>query len=162
MTRGKTGRTDDDAALSAWEQTEGNTPHAPPHPKLAGIKSAFAAHAEVCALTRTLDTAMQDTGGPVSVTVEVQPGLLALLLHMERIDATRAGRTPAPPERILAQLASNHLENLLHGLVVDPTSHPHFAEIWNGLCAAANAPELAVPDGNTAAADTPPATRGPF
>ncbi len=161
MTRGKTGRTDDDAALSAWEQTEGNTPDAPPHPKLAGIKSAFAAHAEVCALTQTLDAAMNDAGDSVSVTVEVQPGLLALLAHIERINAARVGRTPAPPERVLAQLASNHLENLLHGLVVDPTSHPYFAEIWNDLCAAADAPDLTVPDGN-AAADTPPATRGPF
>lgn len=161
MTRGTTGRTDNDPALSAWERGEGNTPDPALHPKLARVKEAFEAHADVCALSQVMDAAMNDADDAVPVTVEVQPGLLALLSHIERIDAARAGRTPMPPERVLAQLASNHLESLLHRLVTDATGHPHFAEIWNGLCADADAPDLRVPDGN-AAADMPPAVRGPF
>lgn len=135
-----------DTALSAWESGEGNTPDMPPHPKLAALKAAFAAHADVCALEAVLAAAMKDAGDPVPVTVEVQPGLLALLAHVERLDAARAGRTPAPPSHLLTQRVSNQLENLLHMLVTDPTSHPHYARLWNALCAAEAAPELAVPE----------------
>ncbi|MGE4528651.1 MAG: hypothetical protein AB7D00_09815, partial [Rhodospirillaceae bacterium] len=73
----------------------------------------------------------------------------------------RVGRNPAPPSHLLAQIVSNHLENLLHTIVTDPTSHPHYAALWNALCAAEGAPELAVPTG-AAANGTPPADRGPF
>lgn len=103
-----------------------------------------------------------DTRDPVQVTVEVQPGLLALLAHAERLDAARAGRQAESPERVLSQHVSNHLENLLHAFAADPTSHPHFAAIWNGLCADAGAPELVVPNSERAAKDIPPAVEGPF
>lgn len=161
MAQDEPGLTGDDAALSAWEMGAGNTPDPPPHPKLATLKSRFADHADVCALDAVLDAAMNDATAPVPVTVEVQPGLLALLAHIKRIDSVRAGRAEAPPSALLAQIASNHLENLLHTLVTDPTSHPHFAELWNGLCADADAPELAVP---TEAPDeqAKPAEGGPF
>ncbi|HWJ87618.1 MAG TPA: hypothetical protein VNS12_06080 [Pelagibacterium sp.] len=152
----------DDAALSAWEQKEGNTPDTPPHPKLARLTEAFEAHTDVCALQGVLDAAMNDAAAPVPVTVEVQPGLLALLMHTEGIDAARAGRAPDSPEHVLARRVSNQLEHLLHGFAIDPTSHPHFAAIWNGLCADAGAPELVVPNSDRAAKDMPPAERGPF
>ncbi|WP_312166631.1 hypothetical protein [Phenylobacterium sp.] len=162
MAEDKRGITGDDAVLSAWEQREGNTPDTPPHPKLARLKAAFEAHADVCALAGVLDAAMNDTRDPVQVTVEVQPGLLALLAHAERLDAARAGRQAESPERVLSQRVSNHLENLLHAFAADPTSHPHFAAIWNGLCADAGAPELVVPNSERAAKDIPPAVEGPF
>lgn len=161
MAEEKSGQTNVDAALSAWERGAGNTPDVPPHPKLAHLKSRFDAHADVCDLEDILNAAMNDAGDPVPVTVEVQPGLLALAAHIERRDAARVGRNPAPPSRFLSQIVSNALGNLLHTIVTDPTSHPHYAEIWNGLCAAEGAPELAVPIGDTADS-TPPADRGPF
>lgn len=138
----------DDAALAAWELGEGDTPDPAPHPKLARLKALFAAHPDVSALTRVLDAAMNDADDPVPVTVAVQPGLLRLLAHIETLDAA-AARVPAsmekdlaalPVERAVSQIVGNYLENLLHGLVTDPTSHPHFAEVWNALCAAEGAP----------------------
>lgn len=147
-----------DAALSAWESGAGNTPDPAPHPALARIRAQFDAHPDVCTLSRVLDAAQNDASNPVAVTVEVQPGLLALLEHIESLDAA-AGRASAPIERVLAQVLNNHLEHLLHGLVTDPTSHPHYARLWNSLCAEAGAPELAVPDG---AASIPDAAEGPF
>lgn len=150
-----------DEMLNAWERGEGDTPDTPPHPKLAHLKSRFASHTDVCSLEDVLSAAMNDAGDAVPVTVEVQPGLLALLAHIEKLDSARVGRNPAPPLCLLAQIVSNHLENLLHTLVTDPTSHPHYAEIWNGLCAAEGAAELAVPTGDAAAKDAP-ADRGPF
>lgn len=137
-----------DEALSAWERGAGNTPDAPPHPKLAHLKSRFAAHTDVCSLEAVLSAAMNDAGDAVPVMVEVQPGLLALLAHIEKLDSARVGLNPAPPSRLLTQIVSNHLENLLHTIVTNPTSHPHYAELWNALCAAEGAPELAVPTGD--------------
>lgn len=161
MAQDETGQTANDAALSAWETGAGDTPDAPPHPKLAALKSRFAEHADVCALDAVLDAAMNDAAAPVPVTVEVQPGLLALLAHIKRIDSVRAGRAESPPSAVLAQIVSNHLENLLHMLVTDPTSHPHFGELWNALCADADAPELAVPT-TMANGQATPAEGGPF
>ena len=150
----------DDAALAAWELAEGDTPDPAPHPKLARLKELFEAHADVAALTRVLAAAMNDTDDPVPVTVEVQPGLLRLLAQIETLDAAIAGRAPTPPERAVSQIVGNYLENLLHGLAADPTGHPHFAAVWNALCAAEGAPELAVPTGK--AEPAPPAEEGPF
>lgn len=150
-----------DEALSVWETGAGDTPDAPPHPKLAHLKSRFAEHTDVCSLEDVLSAAMNDAGDAVPVTVEVQPGLLALLAHIEKLDSARVGRDPAPPSRLLAQIVSNALENLLHTIVTNPTSHPHYAELWNAVCAAEGAPELAVPTGD-GADGTPPAEGGPF
>jgi len=150
----------DDTALAAWELGEGDTPDPAPHPKLARLKALFAEHPDVSALTRVLDAAMNDADDPVPVTAEVQQGLLWLLAHVETLDAKTAGRTALPVERIVNQIVSNHLENLLHGLVTDPTSHPHLAAVWNALCAAEGAPELTVPTGT--AEPAPPAEEGPF
>lgn len=151
----------DNAALAAWELGEGDTPDPAPHPKLADLRALFAAHADVAALTRALDAAMNDAGEPVPVTVEMQPGLLRLLAQIETLDAATAGRAALPVERIVSQIVSNHLENQLHRLVTDPTGHPHFAAVWNALCAAEGAPELAVPTG-TAEPAPPQAEDGPF
>jgi len=150
----------DDAALAAWELGGGDTPDPAPNPKLARLKALFEAHPDVSALTHALDAAMNDADDPVPVTVAVQPGLLRLLAHIETLDAAIAGRAPAPPERAVAQIVSNYLERMLHGLVTDPTSHPHFAEVWNALCAAEGATELAVPTGTGEPAS--PAEEGPF
>jgi len=149
----------DDAALAAWELGAGNTPDSAPHPKLAHLRALFAAHPDVAALTRACDAAMNDADAPVPVTVEVQPGLLRLLAHIETLDT--AARASAPPERAASQIIGNYLEHLLHRLVTDPTGHPHFAEVWNALCAAEGAPELAVPTG-TVEPTPPQAEEGPF
>lgn len=142
---------DFDAALSAWERSDGNTPDPALHPALARLRAQFAAHPEVCALTRVLDTAQNDASDPVPVTVTVQPGLLALAAHVESLNAVAAGRAPAPVERVLGQALNNHLEHLLHGLVTDPTSHPHYTRLWNMLCAEAEQPGFAIPDGQACA-----------
>jgi len=161
MAQDETGLTANDAALSAWETGVGDTPDAPPHPKLAALQSRFAHHADVCALRAMLDAAMNDGAAPVPVTVTVQPGLLALLAHIERIDSARADRAELSPSAVLTQTISNYLENLLHTLVTDTTSHPHFADLWNNLCAEAGAPELAVPT-TTANGQVAPVEGGPF
>ncbi|ARS27585.1 hypothetical protein [Sphingomonas sp. KC8] len=161
MPQDEPGLTGDDEALSAWETGAGDTPDVPPHSKLAALKSRFDNHADVCALRDALNAAMNDGAAPVPVTVAVQPGLLALLAHVERIDSARADRAEASPSAVLAQAINNYLENLLHTLVADPTSHPHFAELWNSLCADANAPELAVPTDENPEPATP-ADGGPF
>ena len=149
------------AALAAWELGVGNTPDPAPHPKLAHLRALFAAHPDVAALSRVLDAAISDANDPVPVTIEVQPGLLRLLAQIETLDAATADRAALPVERIVSHIVSNHLENLLHQLVTDPTGHPHFAEAWNALCAAEGAPELAVPTG-TAEPTPPQAEEGPF
>lgn len=150
----------DNAALAAWALGEGDTPDPAPHPKLAHLRALFAAHPDVAALTRALDAAMNDTDDPVPVTVAVQPGLLGLLAQIETLDAVAAGRAVLPVERIVSHIVSNHLENMLHTLVTDPTGHPHFAAVWNALCAAEGAPELAVPTGT--AEPAPPSEERPF
>ena len=155
MTADKPGQKDDDTALSAWERGEGDTPDIPPHPKRARLKAAFAAHPDVCALTAALDAAMNDADDPVPVTVAAQPGLLRLLTHIESLDGG------APVERALGRILNNHLQNLLHTLVTDPTGHPHYARLWNALCAAEGAPELAVPEEPAHGADAP-REEGPF
>lgn len=149
-----------EAARAAWEQGAGDTPDPAPHPALARLRAQFDAHADVCALTRVLDAAQNDAGDPVPVTIALPPGLLALLEHVESLDAAAAGRAPAPVERVLTLAVNNDLENLLHRLTADPTSHPHYARLWNSLCAEAGAAELAVPD--TASPAAPQAEDGPF
>jgi hypothetical protein len=150
-----------DAALSAWESGAGNTPDPAPHPALVGLKAQFAAHPDVCTLTALTDAAMNRASADMPVTVKVRPELAALLEHIESLDAAAAaGRAPAPIERTLNLVVNNYLEDLLHMLVTDPTSHPHYARLWNSFCAEAGAPELAVPD--AAAPITPDAAEGPF
>ncbi len=73
------GDQDFDAALSAWERGAGDTPDPAPHPALAGLQAQFAAHPDVCALTRVLDAAQNDADDPAPYTVKLEPRLLALL-----------------------------------------------------------------------------------
>lgn len=134
-------------ALDAWEEGEGDTPDPAPHPKRARLNALFEVLPEVRTLSRVLDAAINDASDPVPVTITVQPGLLRLLVHIAGLDAAAAGRAPEPVSASLAQRAHNDLENLLHLLAADPTSHPYYAKAWNALCAAGDAPELAVPDG---------------
>lgn len=152
---------DFDAALSAWERGAGDTPDPAPHLAQAGLRAQFAAHPDVCALTALTDAALNRASADMPVMVKVRPELAALLEHIESLDAAAAGRAPAPIAHVLSGIVSNRLEHLLHQLVTDPTSHPHYARLWNSLCADAGAPALAVPD-----PDAPPAPEaaeeGPF
>lgn len=153
----KTEQKSADAALSDWERGEGDTPAPAPHPERARLKALFETHTDVCTLARLLDAAINDASDPAPVTVEVQPGLLRLLGYVESLEAAAAGRPPAPVERILHQIVGNHAENLLHLLATDPTSHPHFAKLWNALCAGQGQAAYQVPDGTP---QTPPDKAG--
>lgn len=155
-----TGDQDFDAARTAWERSVGDTPDPAPHPAIAGLRAQFSAHPDVCTLMQVLDAAQNDAADPQPMMVKLQPELLALLEHVESLDAGNASRAPAPIERVLSQMLSNYLEDMLHRLVTDPTSHPHYARLWNRLCADAGAPELAVPD--RAAPAMPQVEDGPF
>lgn len=135
------------AALDAYEAGQGDTPDPAPHPKRARLHALFEVLPEVRTLSRVLDAATNDASDPVPVTIAVQPGFLRLLAHIEGLDAAAAGRAPEPVSASLAQRVHNDLNNVLHWLATDPTSHPHYANAWNALCAAEGAPELAVPDG---------------
>lgn len=135
-----------DAALSAWEQGAGDTPGPAPHPAGARLKAQFAAHPDVCALAALTDAAIKHASADMPVTIKVRPEFAALLEHIESLDAAASARAPASVECVLNLVVNNYLENLLHRLTADPTSHPHFARLWNSLCAAEGAPELAVPD----------------
>lgn len=133
------------SALNAWEAGQGDTPDPSLHPALAGLRVAFDALPDVRRLAELLEAAMNDATEPVPVTIAVQPGLLRLLAHVAELDAAAAGRAPEPVSASLAQRVHNDLNNVLHWLATDPTSHPHYAKAWNALCAAEGAPELAVP-----------------
>ena len=135
------------ARLAAWEEGQGAFDDPASHPDIARMRADFDALPETRALQTIIDAAQNDPAAPLPVTVDVQPGLLALLTHIEGLDSKRAGRAPLSQERLLSGLISNHLENLLHALVTDPTRHPHYAKAWNALCAQAGAGELSVPDG---------------
>lgn len=137
----------DSAALAAWERGQGDTADPAPHPKLARLTALFDVLPEVRTLRTVLDAAMNDHDDAMPITVEVGQGLLQLFSHIERLDAAAAGRAPLPSERIVSLIVGNHLQNLMHQLVTDPTSHPHYAKAWNALCAAEGVPDLAVPDG---------------
>ena len=116
---------------------------------------------DVRRLQAVLDAAMNDSGPSAPLAIEADPAMLQLLSHIERLDAAAAGRAPVPVERIVGLIVGNHLQNFLHRLVTDPTSHPHYAKAWNALCAAEGVPDLAVPEGM---ADNGPqkAEEGPF
>lgn len=148
--RPTTGDHDLEAALSAWEQGAGDTPDPAPHPALARLKAQFAAHPDVCALAALTNAAMNRASADMPVMVKVRPELAALLEHIESLDAAASARAPAPVESVLSGIVGNYLESLLHHLTADPTSHPHYARLWNSLCAAESAPELAVPESSAA------------
>lgn len=132
-------------ALDAWEEGEGNTPNPAPHPKLAELRAAFDALPDVRQLRELLHAAMNDTSDPVPVTIIVKPRLLQLLAHVERLDAAATGRAPAPVSAELSRRVDNELDLMLDGLsAVHPTVHPYYAKVWNDLCAARGAPELAI------------------
>ena len=62
---------------------------------------------------------------------------------------------------MLEQVVLNILENHLHGLAADPTSHPHFARLWNQICTEAGHPEFIIPD-KAAPSGPQEAVEGPF
>jgi hypothetical protein len=138
---------EDSAALAAWERGQGDAADTPDHPKRARLRAIFDVLPDVRTLQTVLDAAMNDSGPSVPLAIEADPAMLQLLSHIERLDAAAAGRAPVPVERIVGLIVSNHLQNLLHQLVTDPTSHPHYAKAWNALCAAEGVPDLAVPEG---------------
>lgn len=151
----------DSAALAAWERGQGDNADVPNHPKLARLRALFDVLPDVRTLQAVLDAAMNDGRPPERLSIEAEPAMLDLLRHIEAIDAAAAGRAPVPVERIVSLIVSNHLQSLLHQLVADPTSHPHYAKAWNALCAAEGVPDLAVPDG-TASEGPQKAEEGPF
>lgn len=135
------------AALDAWEAGEGDTPDPAPHPKLAELRAAFDTLPDVRQLRELLHAAMNDTSDPVPVTITVKPRLLHLLAHVQRLDAAATGRAPEPVSAELSRRVYNELDLMLDGLsAVHPTVHPYYAKVWNDLCAAKGAPELAIPE----------------
>lgn len=152
---------EDSAALAAWERGQGDTAIALDHPKRERLRAFFDALPDVRNLQAVLDAAMNDGRPPERLAIKAEPAMLDLLRHIEAIDAAAAGRAPVPVERIVSLIVSNHLQSLLHQLVADPTSHPHYAKAWNALCAAEGVPDLAVPDG-TASEGPEKAEEGPF
>lgn len=152
---------EDSATLAAWERGQGDAGDTPNHPKQARLRALFDVLPDVRTLQAVLDAAMNDGPPPERLAIEAEPAMLDLLRHIERLDAAAAGRAPVPVERIVSLIVSNHLQSLLHQLVADPTSHPHYAKAWNALCAAEGVPNLAVPDG-TASEGPQKAEKGPF
>lgn len=152
---------DDNAALAAWERGQGDNAAAPEHPRSARLRALFDVLPDVSTLQAVLESAMNDGSPPVSLVIETDPAMLHLLGHIERLDAAAAGRAAVPAERIVGLIVSNYLQNLLHQLVADPTSHPHYAKAWNALCAAEGVPDLAVPEG-MASQRPQKAEEGPF
>lgn len=137
---------DTDAALSAWEEGQGAS--APDHadPTYQALRRAFLHHPDVEALDAAIAAAQADGQAIEAHTLHLPSGLIRLFAHIEQLDARAAGRPPADMRAILERIVLNILENHLHGLAADPTSHPHFACLWNRLCAEAGRPELTLPD----------------
>jgi len=155
---------DIEATLAAWEQGPGAAAPLRDDPAAQKLRAAFLTHPKTRALAALIEAAHSDDTAE-SYTVPAARGLIRLLEHIERLDAATAGRSPAATPDLLAQIIDNHLQALLHGLATDPTAHPHYARLWNSMCAAANAPQLAVPNRDTPDGTVPDPHRpaeGPF
>ena len=155
---------EEQSALDAWESGQGARISDRSDPVSRALLSRFMAHPELGALAALTDTAHSDDAAD-TYTIPAARGLIRLLEHIERLDAATAGRSPAATPALLARIIDNHLQGLLHGLATDPTTHPHYARLWNSMCAAADAPQLAVPDRDTPDGTVPAPHRpaeGPF
>ena len=150
-----------DAALAAWEAGQGAS--APDHanPTYQALRTAFLQHPDVVALDTAIATAQAEPSAIEVHTLHLPSGLTGLLAHIEHIDARAAGRTPADTGAMLEQVVRNILENHLHGLAADPTSHPHFARLWNQICTEAGHPEFTIPE-KAALSGPQEAAEGPF
>lgn len=149
----------DSTALAAWEKRQAEAADVPNNH--ARLRALFDVLPDVRTLQAVLDAAMNDGRPPERFAIEAEPAMLDLLRHIEALDAAAAGRAPVPVERIVSLIVNNHLQSLLHQLVTDPTSHPHYANAWNALCAAEGVPDLAAPSG-TASEGLQKAQEGPF
>jgi hypothetical protein len=127
------------AALDAYETGEGNTEDPASDPQRRLLAERFATLPEVIEHENLLDlvhyrlSTQQEE--PV-VLLRLNTGLLALVEHLESKWAAHEGRPPRGTDDALTEIVSNHLHDLLHRMATDPTSHPYYGKLWNGLCEA--------------------------
>ena len=152
---------DTGAALAAWEEGQGAS--APDHadPTYRTLRRTFLHHPDVQALDAAIAAAQADGQAIEAHTLHLSSGLIRLLAHIEQLDARTADRPPADMRAMLERIVLNILENHMHRLAADPTSHPHFARLWNRLCVEAGHPELTLPD-KMALSGPQEAAEGPF
>lgn len=161
MSQSESDDREDQAAQDAWETGQGRGADRVHDAQLADLHAAFEAMPSVRALRRAIQGAQDDPADPVATVIDLQPGLAALLTRIEEADAAEAGREPLPLRRVLSQLVSNQLENLLHALAADPTEHAHYAKLWNALCAEKGQLTYQIPD-STPQNRPEKAEEGPF
>jgi hypothetical protein len=87
------------------------------------------------------------------VTVEVAKPLLKMLEFLERLEASDGRRKPEEVKKLLSSILDNHLQAVLHELVVSPGVHRHYRDLWNAFCDKNGAPEHKIPDPSTVSKD---------
>lgn len=100
---------------------------------------------------------VQNSRDPSDETVAIKiPKPYAVMLDfVERNNAAAAGRAPDPLAKLVQQIVTNELEDMLHWLVVAPGRFTRYRELWNTFCDEHGAPhhKIGVEE---------PAPEGPF
>lgn len=154
---------EDQASLDAYETGEGNTEDPSADPKLRTLAERFKnspaliEHENLIAIVH--DLLAGETTQPVSLALN--PGLVLLAEHLESKWAAHEGRPAKPAAEALSQIVSNHLHELLHRMTVEPTSHPYYGKLWDGLCEAEGLPGYRLAEG-TAPERAGKGEEGPF
>lgn len=129
---------EEQAALDAYETGEGNTEDATSDPQRRLLAERFAALPELIEHENLLDLAHErlNSSEDKIVALRLNTGLLALVEHLESKWAAHEGRPPRGTDDALTEIVWNHLHDLLHRMATDPTIHPYYGKLWNGLCEA--------------------------
>lgn len=151
------------AALDAYEAGEGNTEDPVADPNLRLLTDRFKNSPELTEHKNLLDLVHDLLAGETTqpVSLALNPGLVLLAEHLESKWAAHEGRPARPAAEALSQIFSNHLHDLLHRMTVEPTSHPYYGKLWDGLCEAEGLAGYRLADG-TAPERAGKREEGPF
>lgn len=130
---------EEQAALDAYETGEGNTEDATSDPQARLLAERFAALPELVELENLINLAhyrLNSAQEEPVILLRLNTGLLALVEHLESKWAAHEGRPPRGTDDALTEIVWNHLHDLLHRMATNPTSHPYYGKLWNGLCEA--------------------------
>lgn len=88
-----------------------------------------------------------------AVTVDVAKPLLKMLEFLEGLEASDGRRKPEEVKKLLSRILDNHLQAVLHELVVSPGILRHYRDLWNAFCDKNGAPEHKIPDPDATSKD---------
>lgn len=155
---------EEQAALDAYETGEGNTQDPASDPQARLLAERFAALPELVELENFINLAhyrLNSAQEEPVILLRLNTGLLALVEHLESKWAAHEGRPPRGTDDALTEIVSNHLHDLLHRMATNPTSHPYYGKLWNGLCEAEGLAGYRLAD-RTAQEEAGKGQEGPF